>query len=95
MKLWHSFAITIAISGCATLDPPPPVVSTRTVEVRVPVSVPCFTEAERPVLLPRCEVPEGATVDQLAACVVIDKMALEQYARAVDALFIRCMKGGQ
>lgn len=80
----------LLLAGCAALEPLPPVVSTKTVTITVPVAVPCFTEAERPKRPPPCEVSPGATTDQLAACAKIDAWALEQFATLVDALFLKC-----
>lgn len=89
MKLWP---LLLLLAACAPLEPqrpPEPVV--RTVEIKVPVPVPCFTEAERPIApLPTPIDLDHATVDQMAAAVAADNAADELYMRAVEALFIRC-----
>jgi len=86
--------LSLALAACATVEPPPkPEVRTNTVEVRVPVPVPCFTEAERPIRPQPTPIDiANATVDQMAAAIAADDLADELYARAVDALFILCMK---
>lgn len=85
----------LAMCGCATVDAPtPPEVRTQTITISVPVAVPCFTEAERPVLPTPTPINlDTATVDQMAAAIAADDLADQLFARAVDALFIRCMKG--
>jgi hypothetical protein len=84
----------ILLASCATVEPPrPPEIRTTTVEVRVPVPVPCFTEAERPIRQTPTPINiDTATVDQMAAAIAADDLADELFARAVDALFILCMK---
>lgn len=59
----------------------------------MPVPVPCFTEAERPVRAAPTPIDlQTATVDQLAAAIAADDLADELFTRAVDALFILCMR---
>ena len=86
--------IASALAACGTVEQRPPEVRTQTVEVKIPVIVPCFTEAERPVLPTPTPINlDTATVDQMAAALAADNLADELYAKAVDALFIRCTKG--
>ncbi|MGH7605392.1 MAG: hypothetical protein ACRENK_15530 [Gemmatimonadaceae bacterium] len=90
------FALTLVMLGCTTLDGPiAPEVRTTTVQVKVPVAVPCFTEAERPVLPPSTPIdPETASTEQLAAAELADAVALADYAAAVDKLFTACTQKG-
>jgi hypothetical protein len=82
-------------AGCASNPRLPPTVSTQTATVQVPVPVPCVTEAERPVLPDMTAVDFAtATIEQKTAALARDAEALDRYATAVDALFIRCIKGG-
>lgn len=95
MKRAASIA-AIAISACAPLEQRPPEQRTMTVEVKVPVIVPCFTAAERP--LPPTPTPidiDNATTDQLAAAVAADSIADELYRRAIEALIIRCQAAAE
>lgn len=81
------------VSGCAAVEPRPPEVRTQVVEVKIIVPVPCFTEAERPV--PPTFTPidiDRATVDQMAAAIAADDIADQLFAKAVDALFVLCMR---
>jgi hypothetical protein len=94
---WLALATLVVvwlIAGCAPLEPQrPPEVRTTVVEVRVPVPVPCFTEAERPVLPPPTPINlDTATVDQMAAAVAADEINTQLYTAAVDALFLLCMR---
>lgn len=86
--------VVFVLLGCAPIEPArPPEIRTTTVEVRVPVPVPCFTEAERPQLAPPTPINiETATVDQMAAAIAADDIADALFARAVDALFVLCMR---
>lgn len=86
--------VILALAACATVDPPrPPEIRTTTVEVRVPIAIPCFSEAERPVLAPPTPIDiDHATVDQMAAAIAADDLADQLFARAVDALFATCMR---
>jgi hypothetical protein len=87
--------IALALAACAPIEqrpPPEPRIEYRTVEVDRPV--PCFTEAERPVLPPPTVVDiDNATTDQLAAALAADLENERLFSAAVDALFIRCTKG--
>jgi hypothetical protein len=88
-------AATLLLASCAVqpVEQRPPEVRTQTVEVKVPVPVPCFTEAERPVMAPPTPIDLAtATVDQMAAAIAADDLADQVYTRAVDALFILCMR---
>lgn len=96
MKRAAAFLAVLA-TACAPLEPQPvprpPEVRTVTVEVKVPIAVPCFTEAERPVLAPPTPINiDTATVDQMAAAIAADDLADALFARAVDALFVLCMR---
>jgi len=86
----------LALSGCAGMETQqrPPEVRTITNTVSVPVPVPCFTEAERPILPPLTPIDiDRATVDQMAAALAADEINEALYRSAVDALFLKCMKG--
>ncbi|MEO8754846.1 MAG: hypothetical protein ABI624_19445 [Casimicrobiaceae bacterium] len=86
--------IVTLLAACAPLEMRPPEIRTQTVEVKVPVPVPCFTEAERPVLPTPTPINlDTATVDQMAAAMAADDLADANFARAVDALFLKCQKG--
>lgn len=83
----------VMVAGCATVPPPPPEIRTTIVTRDVPVPVPCFTEDQRPVIPKPTPIDlETATVDQMAAALAADNAADDIYARAVDALFVQCMK---
>jgi hypothetical protein len=85
----------LALAGCATLEPQqrPPETRTITVEVKTPVPVPCFTEADRPVLPALTTIDiDHATVDQMAAALAADEANEILYRTAVDALFMACLK---
>jgi hypothetical protein len=92
------FIPLFALASCAPVDTRPPIVqvSTRTVEVKVPTPVPCFTEAERPVMKPPTPVDlVNGTADQWAKAIDADALNDKEYAEAVDRLFIQCQKAGQ
>ena len=81
-------------AGCAASPTLPPVTSTQTVTVQVPVPVPCVTEAEKPQMPSMTQIDLAtATLEQKAAALARDAEALDRYAAAVDALFLRCVKG--
>lgn len=84
----------IVLSSCATVDPPrPPEIRTQIVEIRTPIAVPCFDESERPKMAPLTPIDiDRATVDQLAAAIAADDLADQNFAREVDALFLKCMR---
>lgn len=88
--------IIALLAACAPIEPQrPPEVRMQTVEVKVPVPVPCFTEAERPVLAPPTPIDiEHATVDQMAAAMAADDLNQQIFTRAVDAIFLQCLKRG-
>lgn len=83
-------------TACAPLDPQrPPEVRTQTVEIKVPIPVPCFTEAERPVLPPPTPIDlEHATPSQKAAANAADDINETNFRALVDALFLKCVKPG-
>lgn len=82
-------------AACASNQTLPPVVSTKTVEVKIPVLVPCVTEESRPKMPELTQIDmNSATLEQKAAALARDAEALDRYAAAVDALFMRCVKGG-
>lgn len=84
----------MTLAACAPLPVAPPVDRTHTEVFQAPVAAPCFTEAERPVLRPPTVVdPKTASTEQLAAAELADAEALRDFARDVDALFLRCLKG--
>lgn len=85
--------ITILLYGCAPIEQRPPEQRTQVVEVKVPVPVPCFTEAERPILPPPTPIDiDHATTDQLAAALAADDANEALFAKLVDALFVQCLK---
>lgn len=92
---FFALVLVILLTGCAVPEAVRPLeVRTQTVEVRVPVPVPCFTEAERPTLPPPTSIDlDTASVDQMAAALAADLLNESLYTKAVDALFIRCTKG--
>jgi len=82
------------VAGCAPLQTAPPIERTKTEVFQAPVAAPCFTEAERPVLRPPTVVDlKTASTEQLAAAELADAEALRDFARDVDALFLKCLKG--
>lgn len=88
-------SLALTIGGCATDGVIPPEVRTTTVQVQVPVAVPCFTEDQRPVLPPPTPIdPETATTEQLAAAELADATAMADYAAQVDRLFLQCSSKG-
>ena len=95
MKItWLLFALLFF--GCAPLEPqrPPPLPPAQYIPYPVEKPVPCFTEAERPVLPPLTTINlDVATTDQKIAALAADFLNEETFSRAVDALFIRCTKG--
>lgn len=96
MKLLANILLAnILLAGCAITPPAPPEVRTQVVEVKVPVPIPCFLEDERPILPPPSAIDiDNATVDQLGAALAADAEALDLYTKIVDALFLKCSKGG-
>jgi hypothetical protein len=87
--------LALVLGGCATLGDQTPEVRTNTVTVNVPVPVPCFTEAERPKFpTPTPVNVDTATTEQLAAAELADAMAMDDYTRQVDALFLQCSSKG-
>lgn len=90
------FLLVVALAACAPLEPQrPPEVRTITHTVSVPVPVPCFTEADKPILPALTAIDiDHATVDQLAKALAADEANETLYRNAVDALFILCMKSG-
>lgn len=86
-------AVLLASCAVPQVEQRPTEVRTQTVELRVPVPVPCFTEAERPVRAKPTPIDlNTATVDQLAAAIAADDLADDLYVRAVDSLFLLCMR---
>lgn len=92
------FAVALVVAftpACAPIPQRPPEVRLNTVEVPVPIAVPCFTEAERPVLAPATPIDiDNATVDQMVAAITADQINETLYRNAVDALFLKCLKPG-
>lgn len=90
---WRATAAMAAIilSACSVLQTAPPEERTRTVEVKIPIITPCFTEDERPVPAPLTPIDiDNATTDQLAAAMAADDANEALFVRAVEALFLRC-----
>jgi hypothetical protein len=96
MNISHNFMsliLVFMVAACAPLEQRPPEVRTQTVEVKVQVPVPCFTEDQRPILPPPTAVDLAtATADQLAAALAADDLAEQLFTKAVDALFVQCLK---
>lgn len=83
--------LLLLLAGCAPLEQKPPEQRTTTVEIRVPVIVPCFTEAERPIAPKPTPINlDTATTDQMAAALAADSIADELFMRAVEAIFLKC-----
>lgn len=83
------------LAACAPLQTLPPEQRTTVVTADRPIAVPCFTEDQRPVLPAATPIdPETASTEQLAAAELADAVALQDYARAVDALFTVCQQKG-
>jgi hypothetical protein len=60
--------------------------------VKVPVVQPCLKKEDVPVDPTPTKVdPAKASTNQLAAAAAADVMALEQYARKMDALLQACL----
>ena len=83
--------LCVLLTACAFQPDRPPEQRTTTVQVKVPVVVPCFTEDERPILAPSTPVADGATADQMASALRADIENEKLFTAAVDALFIRCV----
>ncbi len=91
--LWGILGL-LALAGCAPLEQKAPIeVRAQTFETKVMIPVPCFTEADRPILPPPTPINlETATVDQMAAALAADDVNETLYRTAVDALFLQCLK---
>lgn len=76
----------ILLSGCASA-PPTLFTGVRTVEVRVPVPVPCIDTVPTP---PRTEMPTQGDINQLAAGLELDVMAMDAYIELVDKILKEC-----
>jgi len=83
----------ILLAGCAAVETraPDPVIQTRTVEVKVPVAVPCINAADIPAL-PKSTMRPGMQVQQLAAAAAVDLTAVEDVAITQNALLRACAK---
>jgi len=79
--------ITLATAGCGSA----PVREIQTVEVRVPVPVPCVDSVPA---LPKSSVPDPGAADtaQLAAGAVTDAINYRLYAEKSRALLLKCAK---
>ena len=87
--------LAVAVVACAPIEQRPPEQRTTVVQVPTPIPVPCFTEAERPVMAPPTQIDMAtATVDQMAAAMAADDIAERLFTEAVDALFLKCLKSG-
>jgi hypothetical protein len=83
--------IIALLAACGTVEQRPPEQRVQTVEVRVPVPVPCFTEAERPVQPAPTPIDlDNATPSQKAAALAADSLADQLFMDAVEGLFLRC-----
>jgi hypothetical protein len=85
--------LALSLGACAADQARPDEPRTQTVEIKVPVAVPCFDEKDRPI--PPQPTPidlEHATTDQLAAALAADHEADELYMRQIEALFIQCQQ---
>lgn len=61
----------------------------------MPFPVPCVTEAERPKFPVLTDINlETATPMQKAAALARDSEAIDRFAQAVDALFLKCVQKG-
>ena len=77
------------IGGCASLPAPPPLQEVRTVEIKIPVPVPCVSAHEIPQV-PRTNFKSGGDMKQNAAAADLDLRDLEDYAVAADAVLRQC-----
>ena len=81
-------ALILLLAGCAAR----PVVVTETVEVRVPVPVPCIAEMPaRPAVMTDAEL---LALDDYRAVVALrrDRMLLVQYAAEAEAVMRPCAR---
>lgn len=85
----HALALlliaAILLSGCASA--PPLFTGVRTVEVKVPVPVPCIDTVPTP---PRTEMPTQGDINQLAAGLELDVRAMDAYIELVDKMLREC-----
>lgn len=85
--------IALALAACAPIETRPPEVRTVTNTVLVPTVALCFKPEDVPKIPTPTPVDTAtATIDQLAAAAAADLMALDNYAKIVDALFLACQK---
>ncbi|MCC6380467.1 MAG: hypothetical protein IT519_16750 [Burkholderiales bacterium] len=79
------------IHGCAGTVAPERevVVQTRTVEVKIPMRVPCVAAADVPAV-PGTAMRRDGDLRQLAAGAATDVYALAEYAARADALLRSC-----
>lgn len=78
--------------GCMPLPRHPQDIQTRTITINTPVPVPCFTEDQRPIPpTPTAIELSTATIEQLAAAELADAIAMQEYAKQLDALFTQCV----
>ena len=85
------------LAGCALnsegIKPPSPEVRNNTITADVAVVKPCITDEDREKIgpLPRMTIlPDTDTTEHLEAASQSYRVALEEYARKVDLLFIKC-----
>lgn len=89
------FLLALLLTACAPLPTVQPEVRTTTVQVPVPVAVPCFTDDQRPIAPKPTPIdPETATTEQLAAAELADAEAWRIYTSDVDRLFEVCSRKG-
>jgi hypothetical protein len=78
----------LLLGACATS--PPLVGEVRTVEVKVPVTVPCVSSDQVPVI-PVTKMDPKQDVRQLATAAAVDLEQLQTYAERADALLRSCV----
>lgn len=80
------------VAGCATEPQRPVVAEIRTVEVRVPIPVPCVASDKIPER-PRTALPEAsADIARKAAGASAEVRALDQQNKELRALLLACAK---
>lgn len=93
MRVLLVILAALALAGCGAAELRPDrevVVQTRTVEVKVPVRVPCIAAADVPTI-PATAMRRDGDLRQLAAGAAVDVRQLEQYAKTADALLRGCV----
>ena len=92
MRLFCTFAKYIGtcalISGCATAIPPAPIV--RTIEVRVPVPVPCRTAIPPLPLWELSRISPDAGLFDMARAIVVELNQRQAYEKLLLAAALAC-----